>query len=205
MAEWTARLGRNSAGRSARTRKYRLNTGKRLVSSGSRGASEAYLVPDLLTNHLRLVFCGTAPSTASAQANAYYAKPGNKFWRTLHEVGLTPRQFQPSEYRKLLALNIGLTDLCKSHCGIDADLPKGAFDLPAFHRKMAQYQPQYIAFTSKNAAQIALGTAVVYGLQRMSIGESLLFVLPSPSGLAVRYFDRDIWHALACLVNRNIV
>ena len=170
-----------------------------------RGAEENYLVPDLLGMNLRLVFCGTAPSTASADAKVYYAKSGNKFWRTLHEVGLTPRLFLPSEFRALLTLNFGLTDLCKVHSGVDAALPKDAFDLPAFHRKMAHYRPQIIAFTSKNAAQAALATPVKYGLQEMLLGESQLFVLPSPSGLATRYFDRYVWHALARLVDRKIV
>ena len=174
-------------------------------AKASRGAEKNYLVPDLLARNLRLVFCGTAPSTASADAKAYYAKQGNKFWRTLHEVGLTPRQFLPSEYRELLALNIGLTDLCKVHSGVDATLPKDAFDLPAFHRKVARYRPRIIAFTSKNAAQIATGSPVAYGLQELLLGESQLFVLPSPSGLATRYFDREVWHALARLVDKSIV
>jgi TDG/mug DNA glycosylase family protein len=52
----------------------------------------------LLAPNLRLVFCGTAPSKASAAAKAYYAKPGNKFWPTLHQVGITPRRFTPNEY-----------------------------------------------------------------------------------------------------------
>ena len=166
-------------------------------------AEENDLVPDLLAENLRLVFCGTAPSAASAQAKAYYAKPGNKFWRTLHQVGLTPHQLLPQEFPALLTLKIGLTDLCKIHSGVDAALPKGAFDLPAFHRKMAHYRPRIIAFTSKNAAQIAIGSPVAYGVQKVLLGESQLFVLPSPSGLATRYFDRDVWHALARLIDKQ--
>lgn len=156
-----------------------------------------YLVPDLLAPNLRLVFCGTAPSKASAAAKAYYAKPGNKFWPTLHLVGITPRRFAPSEYPQLLALGIGLTDLCKVHSGVDAELPDGAFDTAAFRRKMARHAPRVIAFTSKNAARNALGTEVGYGLQELLLGRSQLFVLPSPSGLATRFFDRRVWQALA--------
>lgn len=156
-----------------------------------------YLVPDLLAANLRLVFCGTAPSKASAAAKAYYAKPGNKFWPTLHQVGITPRRFSPQEYPALLDLSIGLTDLCKVHSGVDAELPDGAFDLDTFRRKLARYQPAMVAFTSKNAGQSALGRPVDYGLQEDVWGGTRLFVLPSPSGLATRFFDVEVWRELA--------
>lgn len=160
-----------------------------------------YLVPDLLQAGLKLVFCGTAPSQASARARAYYAKPGNRFWPTLHAVGITPRQFAPHEYRLLLDLGIGLTDLCKVHCGTDAQLPADAFDLDALKGKLARHRPRLLAFTSKNAAKAALGRAVEYGPQALQLEGVDLFVLPSPSGLATRYFDIAVWRALATKVN----
>jgi TDG/mug DNA glycosylase family protein len=159
--------------------------------------ASSYLVPDLLRAELKLVFCGTAPSRASAAARAYYAKPGNKFWPTLYTVGLTPRRFDPQEYTQLHELGIGLTDLCKTHAGVDAELPDDAFDLDAFRRKMQRFCPRMIAFTSKNAAQSFLQTPVAYGEQSVKLGEARLFVLPSPSGLATRFFDIAIWRALA--------
>ena len=160
-----------------------------------------YLVPDLLAKDLKLVFCGTAPSKASAAAKAYYAKPGNKFWPTLHAVGITPRRFAPQEYPALLALGIGLTDLCKVHAGVDSELPSGAFHTSAFTRKLRKYQPKIVAFTSKNAAQSYFGHAVDYGWCATSLSSrqtsSRFFVLPSPSGLATRFFDIEIWRELA--------
>lgn len=166
-------------------------------------ANEAeYLVPDLLASQLKLVFCGTAPSRASAAAVAYYAKSGNRFWPTLHAVGVTPHRYSPQDYPQLLTLGIGLTDLCKIHSGVDADLPDDAFDLGAFERKMLHYQPRMIAFTSKNAAQSYLQTPVAYGEQLTKLGDSRLFVLTSPSGLATRFFDIEIWRALADEFNR---
>ena len=62
---------------------------------------------------------------------------------------------------------------------------------------MKRYQPQMIAFTSKNAAQTWLGHPVEYGLQAELLGSSRLFVLTSPSGLATRFFDIEVWRALA--------
>ena len=160
-----------------------------------------YLVPDLLAPDLKLVFCGTAPSRASAAAKAYYAKPGNKFWPTLHAVGITPRRYAPQEFPALLTLGIGLTDLCKVHAGTDAELPSGAFDIAAFARKLKKYRPGIVAFTSKNAARNYFGHAVDYGWHASEQAEESVvtrfFVLPSPSGLATRFFDIGIWRELA--------
>lgn len=166
----------------------------------NRQSARDYLVPDLLGPALRLVFCGTAPSRASAAARAYYAKPGNRFWPTLHEAGITPRRFAPHEYPQLLDLGIGLTDLCKVHCGVDADLPSDAFDLPSLRAKIRRHAPRVLAFTSKNAAQSALGRNVDYGLQADEWDGTRLFVLPSPSGLATRFFQPQVWHDLARLI-----
>ncbi|OYV45492.1 MAG: hypothetical protein B7X10_05700 [Burkholderiales bacterium 21-58-4] len=49
-----------------------------------------HVLPDVLRPDLELVFCGTAAGRASAAAGAYYAHPGNFFWRTVHAVGLIP-------------------------------------------------------------------------------------------------------------------
>jgi TDG/mug DNA glycosylase family protein len=160
--------------------------------------SDQYLVPDLLDSNLRLVLCGTAPSRASAMRRAYYAKPGNRFWPTLHEVGLTPTLLAPEEYPQLLQWQIGLTDLCKVHSGVDADLPSDAFDIPAFRRKLAKFRPRCVAFTSKNAAAAFLGFRPDYGWQDASlVSDTRFFVLCSPSGLATRFFDIGIWRQLA--------
>ena len=161
-----------------------------------------YLVPDLLAPDLKLVFCGTAPSKASAAAKAYYAKPGNKFWPTLHAVGITPSRFAPHDYPALLGLGIGLTDLCKVHSGVDADLPENAFDIAAFECKLKKYRPKIVAFTSKNAAQNYFGHAVGYGWCEAKKSAAKFFVLPSPSGLATRFFDVEIWRELSRAMTR---
>jgi TDG/mug DNA glycosylase family protein len=157
----------------------------------------SHLVPDVLVPGLRLVFCGTAPSRASAAARAYYAKPGNRFWPTLHAAGFTPRRFHPAEYAKLLELGIGLTDLCKAHAGNDDELPHGALDAAELRRKIEGFQPGAVAFTSKNAAKAFLGRDVDYGWQQETVGGTRLFVLPSPSGQATRFWDARWWSDLA--------
>ena len=87
------------------------------------------LIQDVLAPGLRVVFCGTALGKRSAQVGAYYAGPGNRFWTTLHEVGLTPVVLRPDEYRQLVDHGIGLTDICKTRSGSDDEVGNYEFDV----------------------------------------------------------------------------
>ncbi|MBO9575255.1 MAG: mismatch-specific DNA-glycosylase [Sphingobium sp.] len=164
---------------------------------------DTHAVPDLLMPGLRLVFCGTALGRRSAEERAYYAHPNNLFWRTLHEVGLTPERFAPRDYERLLEHGIGLTDLAKRHFGNDAELPADAFDVEALRAKILDHAPGVLAFTSKTGASGVLGRPtgrIALGLQPERNGKTRLFVLPSPSGTARGYWDRSVWEVLAATV-----
>ena len=158
------------------------------------------ILPDVLEPGLDLVFCGTAAGKRSAAERAYYAHPGNLFWRALHEAKLTPRRLAPSEFPLLPGFGIGLTDLAKRHSGNDDQLPPDAFEVPSLHAKIVAYAPRMLAFTSKHAARAALGHPVDYGLQAGRIGTTRLFVLPSPSGQARGHWKIEHWLALGRLV-----
>lgn len=164
------------------------------------------LVPDVLAEGLDVVFCGTALGRVSAQRRAYYAHPGNFFWRTLKQAGFTQELLAPADYASVLRYGIGLTDLCKTAYGNDDELPAGAFDTVALRHKIGLYRPRYLAFTSKTGAAsvMAMPTGkIAYGVQPLTIGTTQLFVLPSPSGHARRYWDASIWKELALLIGRN--
>ena len=157
----------------------------------------AHILPDVLAPGLRVVFCGTAAGTRSAREGAYYAHPGNYFWRTLFQTGLTPARLAPHEFPRVLEFGIGLTDLAKLHFGADHELPRGAFDAAALKRKIARYRPRIVAFTSKNAAFGCFGSVLAYGEQAQRIAASRVFVLPSPSGQARKFWDIRPWRELA--------
>ena len=157
-------------------------------------------LPDQLQENLRLVFVGTAASTRSADMGHYYAHPGNRFWRTIHQVGLTPRLYEPREFPALLQLGIGSTDLCKSGTGMDPQPLASPVDIPAFRKKIRRYRPKTIAFTSKKAASLFYGRptkAVALGRQPPSEGLPEIFVLASPSGAASGTWLVQPWQELA--------
>lgn len=164
----------------------------------TRPAAAVDILQDLLRADLRLVICGTAPSTRSAAIGAYYAGPGNKFWPTIHAVGLTPRLFAPSEWRSLDALGIGFTDLVKRHFGMDRDLPPGSFDVGRVQASIERHQPAVLAFNGKTAAKTFLGRLRVdYGPQEDMVGKTAIWVLPSTSGAASGAWSIEPWRALA--------
>ena len=159
------------------------------------------LVPDLLAPRLDLVFCGTAPSPASFRARAYYANPGNAFWATLHAVGLTPEKLAPQRYPELLQWGLGLTDLNKTEYGSDHELSAAAMDAGSLRFKVRKFRPAAIAFTSKNAASIALGIKVpAYGRQIEPLEGAIVFVLASPSGRARSFWTIAPWKEAAAFV-----
>ena len=162
------------------------------------------ILPDVLVPGLRVVFCGMAASKRSAQVKAYYAGPGNRFWETLHAVGLTPRQFTPDQFRALVEYGIGLTDLVKQQAGNDDELDLSHPDREGLRKRIEQSNPRTLAFVGKRAAQEYYDRRTVgYGRQAEMIGTSVVFVLPSPSGAARGYWDESHWRALAAFVASN--
>ena len=157
-------------------------------------------VPDVLDHGLTLVFCGTALGQKSALAKAYYANPGNFFWRALRETGITAERFKPQHYAQLRALGIGLTDLCKTAFGNDHELPSDALDGTALHQKIMKYQPDILAFTSKTGASAYLNkptSQISYGFTGEQIGNTRICILTSPSGQARRFWNQEVWQELA--------
>lgn len=155
------------------------------------------ILPDVLRADLRVVFCGTAAGAASAQVGAYYAGPGNAFWRTLHEIGLTPLQLEPAQFREVTRYGIGLTDIAKQTSGADSTLKPTDFDAEALREKILTYAPRVLAFNGKRAAQAFYGhKSLMYGRQPKPLNTTRVVVLPSTSGAARRFWDERHWHDL---------
>jgi TDG/mug DNA glycosylase family protein len=161
----------------------------------------ADVLPDVLRSGLRLVICGSAAGTVSARQRAYYAHGRNRFWPILAETGLTPRLLVPAEYTRLPEFGIGLTDITKSEFGADSEL--ASHEAGRFLAALAQHRPEIVAFNGKRAASLALNRpsgTLAYGRLSETLSDADVFVLPSTSPLAVRWWDPRPWHALAAAV-----
>jgi double-stranded uracil-DNA glycosylase len=158
------------------------------------------VLPDVLAPDLAVVFCGNAAGKVSARRGAPYAGPGNYFWRVLHEVGLTPVLLAPEEFRRLPEFGLGLTDACKTHFGSDAEVGTAHHDPERVRRSILDFSPAHLAFVGKQAARVVLDRPVDYGLQPALVESAQVWVLPSTSGLARRFWRIEPWQELAAAV-----
>ncbi|MGH6829277.1 MAG: mismatch-specific DNA-glycosylase [Rhizomicrobium sp.] len=162
-----------------------------------------HVLPERLKPGLKLVFCGTAAGRRSAAAKAYYAHPQNRFWRTLYEVRLTPRLFEPADYPGLWELGIGLTDIAKHVFGMDRQLPKDSLGWEAreaLRGRILTIGPRHLAFTSLTAGRAVMGRRAGAGMQKEKIGDTRVWILPSPSPLAANHWDIGPWRAMAAAI-----
>lgn len=156
-----------------------------------------YILPDVLDYNLNIVFCGTAVGNTSAINKAYYAGKGNLFYRTLYSCKFTPFLLCPEEYIKLLSYKIGLTDLAKNAKGMDSNIMYNDYDINDFVKKILKYKPKVICFNGKESARIYFQykttKRVSFGLQNKTIGDTQIFVAPSTSPSAKKYWDEKFW------------
>jgi TDG/mug DNA glycosylase family protein len=161
----------------------------------------AHLLPDVLADNLHVVFIGTAAGRRSLACGIYYAGAGNRFWPTLRQVELIPPRFAPRDFAMLESIGIGFTDLNKTACGMDRDIVVTAADIAVCDAKLRACQPRAIAFTGKKAAALWLRRRtdrIRYGLQKRRPSDVCdVFVLPSPSAAARRYWKVEPWQELA--------
>jgi TDG/mug DNA glycosylase family protein len=68
-------------------------------------------VPDVIASGLRILFCGINPGLYSGAVGHHFARPGNRFWPTLHAAAFTPRRLAPFEEQELLRYGYGITNL----------------------------------------------------------------------------------------------
>ena len=169
-------------------------------SSRLPATAAAPVLPDIIEPGVVTLLCGSAAGAVSAKLGLPYAGPGNKFWPILAEAGLTPR-LSPAEFRELPRHGLGLTDINKTEWGADSDLTGSGDDAAALRAKVEAFRPAILAFTAKRPAQVFFRAAfgldrVDYGVQDLRLGDTEIHVLPSPSGLAVRWWDPSRWHDL---------
>ena len=74
-------------------------------------AAHGSSIPDVIAPGLRVLFCGINPGLYSGATGHHFARPGNRFWPTLHRAGFTARQLHPSEQDELLRAGYGVVNL----------------------------------------------------------------------------------------------
>lgn len=146
-------------------------------------------LPDLLAPGVELLFVGINPSVYSARAGHYYARPGNIFWRCLHEAGLTPVRLRPEEDRRVLEWGIGITDCVKRPTVSAAEVAPGEFraGVDALCDKIAGCRPLVVCFNGLVGYRSAFDPRAGLGRQPGRLEGAIVFVVPSTSGANAAY------------------
>ncbi|MEV4441367.1 G/U mismatch-specific DNA glycosylase [Streptomyces sp. NPDC049577] len=149
-------------------------------------AARDRLVPDVVADGLRVLFCGINPGLMSAATGHHFARPGNRFWPVLHASGFTPRRLHPSEERELLDYGLGITNVVARASAradelSDVEFREGGRVLV---EKVTLLRPRWLAVVGITAYRVAFSERkAAVGPQDRVIGDTRIWVLPNPSGL----------------------
>ncbi|MCA1576780.1 MAG: G/U mismatch-specific DNA glycosylase [Acidobacteria bacterium] len=147
-------------------------------------------VEDVIAPDLRVLFCGINPGLYTAAVGHHFARPGNRFWPALYAGGFTDRILSPFDERALLKSGYGITNVVmRTTASADAltkdEIIAGGQQLRA---KVLRYRPRLVAVLGVGAYRTAFNQPkATVGPQQETIGDTILWVLPNPSGLNANY------------------
>ena len=169
--------------------------GLRRPSRAELVAAAGKTIPDVIAPGLRVLFCGINPGLYSGATGHHFARPGNRFWPTLHGAGFTARLLDPSEKGELLKAGCGITNLVARTTAAageltDCELLAGRKRLEA---RVRRYRPQVVAVLGIGAYRTAFEmTHAVLGRQPEKLADAVVWVLPNPSGLNANHQLPDL-------------
>ena len=152
-------------------------------------------VPDVIAPRLRVLFCGINPGLYTAAVGHHFARPGNRFWPALHAGGFTDRLLSPFDEHELLRNGYGVTNVvmrttARADQLTQEEMREGGKQLAA---KVRRHRPRVLAILGLGAYRTAFGKPkAVIGRQDETIGQTIVWVLPNPSGLNAHYQARDL-------------
>jgi TDG/mug DNA glycosylase family protein len=147
-------------------------------------------IPDTIGPGLRLLLVGINPGLYSGATGHHFARPGNRFWKTLHAAGLTDRVLEPDETAALIEAGLGITNLvARTTARADElraeELRAGTKRLEGLVRRR---KPRKVAILGVTAYRTAFGRPkAAIGRQPEDLAGAELWVMPNPSGLNAHY------------------
>ncbi|GAN02685.1 G/T mismatch-specific thymine DNA glycosylase-like [Mucor ambiguus] len=163
-------------------------------------------VPDNVDTDLKVLFVGINPGLTSAARGHHYAGPTNHFWPCLSESGLVDRKVTFTDDVDLPALyRLGFTNLTAraSRRQTDLSLAEQKEGIPTLNHKFETLHPRVACFVGKGIYEIYSGKKCdtmglqpkEYNIKWLSAdgekGETVMFVMPSTSGIVTAYQKPD--------------
>jgi TDG/mug DNA glycosylase family protein len=166
-------------------------------------------IPDHLRKGLHILFIGYNPSIRSGETGHHYANPNNRFWKIIHQAGLTLRLYKPEEDQDLLEAGYGFTNIVARPTATAAEINPEEYQAGRMElrRKLELYHPKVACFVGKGVYEQYSGKHKIdWGVQHQSIVSDVVeFVCPSSSGLVRMKLDEmvDIFSGLVPLIGQS--
>jgi TDG/mug DNA glycosylase family protein len=152
-------------------------------------------VADLIAPNLKVLFCGINPGLYTAAIGHHFGRPGNRFWPALHAGGFTDRLLSPYEERELLDLGYGIINVVNRATATADELSRDELRIGAAQvsRKVMRSKPKFLAVVGVGAYRVGFERPkATVGRQPEKIGQTIVWLLPNPSGLNAHYQPADL-------------
>ena len=158
-------------------------------------AATSKTVRDVIAPNLRVLFCGINPGLYTSAVGHHFARPGNRFWPALHAGGFTDRVLSPFDEHELLKSGYGITNVVSRTTATADQISRDEIIAGGelLRAKVLRYQPRVLAVLGVGAYRTAFNQPkATIGRQAETIGDTILWVLPNPSGLNANYQAPDL-------------
>ncbi|MFJ2607243.1 G/U mismatch-specific DNA glycosylase [Streptomyces sp. NPDC091279] len=165
-------------------------------------AARDRLVPDVVADGLRVLFCGINPGLMTAATGHHFARPGNRFWPVLYLSGFTPRLLKPSQQQELLSYGLGITNVVARATARADELTPEEYQEGGrlLTEKVTQLRPTWLAVVGITAYRAAFNAPkAVIGPQPHTIATTRVWALPNPSGLNAHWTSQTMANEYARL------
>ena len=183
-------------------------TKPRSAPKGTTLPFEHLRLTDRVAAGIRVLLVGINPGVRSALTDHHFAGYSNRFWRLLHESGLTTELLRAEDDARLTEWGLGVTNLiARPTPGIDTLAPhEYAAGEIILRRKVRRWKPPIVAFVGVTLFRAIFAPRaserVVLGEQPVDFEGARVFVLPNPSGRNANYSYAEMLAAFVALAER---
>ncbi len=147
---------------------------------------------DRITPGVQVLFVGINPGIRSALTGHHFAGFSNRFWQLLHESRLVPEFLTFEEDDRLPEFGYGITNIVpRPTASIETLRPEDYIaGRTRLRAKVRRYRPAVVAMVGLTVFRAMFPERkgpVALGVQPETLGDTVVFVLPNPSGRNANY------------------
>jgi TDG/mug DNA glycosylase family protein len=168
----------------------KLSTPSRDELEAARGRT----IPAVLAPGLNVVFVGINPGLWSGATGHHFAHPRNRFWKTLHLSGFTPRELSPAEDAGLPQYRLGVTNLVERTTAKASELTRKELRAggAALVENVQRIHPRSVAVLGIGAYRRVFDPKATLGQQEARIAGAETWMMPNPSPLNAQFSLDDL-------------